>query len=115
MMPRRGTALRLLAVETARVPAVWWFEIRNVLLINERKQRISESDTAAFLRFVSGLDIEIDRSPDDHAIATLCRRHRLSVYDTSYLELALRDQLPLATLDRRFAAAATTEGVSLVG
>jgi predicted nucleic acid-binding protein len=108
-------ALQLLQKEPARVPAVWWFEIRNVLLINERRHRISEADTMNFLRFVSGLDIEIDRLPDDLAIVTLCRRHRLSAYDTSYLELALRDAIPLATLDKRLAAAARREGLDVVG
>jgi predicted nucleic acid-binding protein len=109
------TALQLLRNEPARVPAVWWFEVRNVLLINERRHRISEADTMNFLRFVSGLDIEIDRSPDDLAIVTLCRGHRLSAYDASYLELALRDAVPLATLDNRLAAAARREGLDVVG
>jgi predicted nucleic acid-binding protein len=108
-------ALRRLRTEPAHVPAVWWFEVRNVLLTNERRQRISEADTMAFLRFMSGLDIEIDRSADDLGIATLCRRHRLSVYDTSYLELAVREGIPLATLDKRLAAAAKSEGISLIG
>ena len=108
-------ALQLLRTEPARVPVVWWFEIRNVLLINERRHRISEADTMNFLRFVSGLDIEIDRLPDDLAIVTLGRRHRLSAYDTSYLELALRDAVPLATLDKRLAAAARREGLEVVG
>jgi predicted nucleic acid-binding protein len=108
-------ALRRLRTDPAHVPAVWWFEVRNVLLINERRQRISEVDTMAFLRFVSGLDIVIDRLPDDIGIAALCRRHRLSVYDTSYLELALREDIPLATLDIRLAAAAKSEAVRLIG
>jgi predicted nucleic acid-binding protein len=115
-------ALRRLRTEPAHVPSVWWFEVRNVLLINERRQRITErrqriteADTMAFLRFLSGLDIEIDHSPDDLGIGTLCRRHRLSVYDTSYLELAVREDIPLVTLDKRLAAAAKSEGVSLIG
>jgi predicted nucleic acid-binding protein len=108
-------ALRRIRAEPACVPAVWWFETRNVLLINERRQRITEADTMAFLRFLSCLDIEIDRAPDDLGIATLCRRHRLTVYDASYLELALRQRIPLATLDKRLAAAAKSEGVVLIG
>jgi predicted nucleic acid-binding protein len=110
-----SAALRLLRFEVAHVPAVWWFEVRNVLLINERRQRITEADTRAFLGSLSGMNIEIDRSSDDLGIATLCRRHRLSVYDTSYLELALREGVPLATLDRKLAAAARSEGVALIG
>jgi predicted nucleic acid-binding protein len=108
-------ALRRLRAEPAHVPAVWWFEVRNVLLANERRRRIGEADTMAFLRFLSDLDIKIDRSPDNFAIGTLCRRHRLSVYDTSYLELAVREDNPLATLDKKLAAAAKSEGIRLIG
>jgi predicted nucleic acid-binding protein len=46
---------------------------------------------------------------------TLARRHRLTVYDAAYLELALREALPMATLDEALASAARAEGVSLVG
>jgi predicted nucleic acid-binding protein len=108
-------ALRMLRNEVALVPAIWWFEVRNVLLINERRQRISEADTRAFLGSLSEMNIEIDRSPDDLGIATLCRRHRLSVYDTSYLELAARENIALATLDKKLGAAAKSEGVALIG
>jgi predicted nucleic acid-binding protein len=103
-----------LGTEAAYVPAIWWFEVRNVLLINERRQRIREADTMAFLASVSGINIEIDRSPDELGIVALCRRHRLSVYDAAYLELALRRNLPLATLDKRLAAAATLDGVPVI-
>lgn len=108
-------ALNRLDTEAAIVPTVWWFEIRNVLLINERRQRISEDDTASFLHVLGTLDIGIDRSPDDAALMTLGRRHRLTVYDAAYLELALRRAVPLATLDRKLAEAARREGISLIG
>jgi predicted nucleic acid-binding protein len=45
----------------------------------------------------------------------LARRHRLTVYDAAYLELALREHLPLATLDASLAAAARQEGVTILG
>jgi predicted nucleic acid-binding protein len=93
---------------------VWWFEVRNVLPGNERRQRISENDTTAFLASLSGMNIEIDRSPGEPGIVALCRRHRLSVYDSAYLAPAQRRRLPLASLDRRLVAAATIEGVPLV-
>jgi predicted nucleic acid-binding protein len=108
-------ASQRLNTEPARVPAIWWFEIRNVLLINERRQRISEQDTATFLRALSALSIEIDRAPAGGAILALARSRRLTVYDASYLELALREALPLATLDRQLVAAARLEGVPLIG
>jgi predicted nucleic acid-binding protein len=107
--------LQRLEAEVAHVPAIWWFEVRNVLLINERRGRISERDTATFLRALSIMNVEVDPHPADREILTLARSHRLSAYDASYLELALRQQIPLATLNKRLAAAAKIEGVPLIG
>ncbi len=107
--------LRRLRTEQARVPSIWWFEVRNVLLVNERRQRITQADVAAFLRFMSGLAIAIDHAPDDGLTIRLARQHRLTIYDASYLELALRQAIPLATLDRHLAAAAQRENVVLIG
>jgi predicted nucleic acid-binding protein len=108
-------SLKRLDAEAAIVPIAWWFEVRNVLLHNERRQRISEADAGSFLHVIGTLDIEIDRSPDEAALMTLGRRHRLTVYDAAYLELALRRVVPLATLDRTLAEAARREGISLIG
>jgi predicted nucleic acid-binding protein len=108
-------AWQRLVVEQALVPAIWWFEIRNVLLANERRQRISERETTSFLRSLAAMDIEIDRAPAEAAILTLARSHRLTAYDASYLELAMRRDQPLATLDKSLAAAAKREGVLLIG
>jgi predicted nucleic acid-binding protein len=104
-----------LLAEKAFVPAVWWFEIRNVLLTNERRRRISERETAAFLRSLASMDIEIDRTPVEQGIFALARSYRLTAYDASYLELAMRRNLPLATLDKSLAVAARGEGVPLIG
>ena len=104
-----------LQAEKALVPALWWFEVRNVLLVNERRGRISEHDVDRALRDFSQLDITIDRSPDESAIVMLARRHRLTVYDAAYLELALREGLELATLDATLADAARREGVAVIG
>jgi len=104
-----------LQVEPAHVPAIWWFEVRNVLLTHERRERISPRDTATFLRALSAMDIEIDRAPVDGATLGLARSHRLTIYDASYLELALRRDVPLATLDKQLTAAAVREGVKLIG
>jgi predicted nucleic acid-binding protein len=108
-------AWQRLTEEPARVPAIWWFEVRNVLLTNERRRRISAQDTATFLKGLSAMIIEIDHSPSEIATFALARLHRLTIYDASYLELALREALPLATLDKKLAAAAKREGVSLLG
>lgn len=76
------------------VPALWWFEIRNIFVVNERRKRITESDTAVFLRDLAGLRVRFDREPEEAIVLRLARTHRLSVYDASYLELALRAALP---------------------
>jgi predicted nucleic acid-binding protein len=104
-----------LTAEPARVPAIWWFEVRNVLLINEWRGRISAQETSAFLKALSAMVIEIDYAPSEAATFALARLHQLTIYDASYLELALREALPLATLDKKLAAAAKREDVSLLG
>ena len=101
--------------EAAAAPALWWFEVLNALIQGERRGRFTELGTARFLRDISRLVINVDRMPSEHAVLTLARRHRLTVYDAAYLELALREALPLATLDEALVAAARAEGVPLVG
>jgi predicted nucleic acid-binding protein len=112
--PRAALALERIRTDEARVPSLWWFEVRNVLLVNERRGRISETDVSGFLRDLARLDVTSDRSPDEAALLRLARRYRLTVYDASYLELARRDRLPLATLDTDLARAALAEGLVLI-
>lgn len=59
--------------------------------------------------------IVLDAAHDERAMIDLAREHRLSVYDAAYLELAIRRQLPLASLDRQLRAAAVASGVALFG
>jgi predicted nucleic acid-binding protein len=99
---------------TAMVPSIWWFEVRNALIVNERRGRLSEADTSMFLRDLSRLRVTIDRSPEEAAVLALAWRRRLTVYDASYLELARREALPHATLDEDLARAARAEGVALI-
>ena len=108
-------ALARIQAEAAIVPALWWYELRNVLVLGERRGRLTELETARFLRDISRLAITIDSSPDEAQVLTLARRHRLTVYDAAYLELAGREALPLATLDEELAAAARAEQVALIG
>lgn len=116
---RHQTAMEALAglraKDRARVPALWWFEVRNALVANERRGRLGEADTAAFLRDLGRLVIDVDRSPDETALLTFARRHRLAVYDAAYLESARREGLPLASLDGDLRKAAPAEGVPLLG
>ena len=112
--PDASLAFLQIGTEEAVVPCLWWFEVRNILIVNERRRRIAESDTAAFLLSLSRLRIRVDRVPDEGAVLRLARAHRLSVYDAAYLELAQREGLPLATLDADLRTAAAGEGVALL-
>ncbi|PPQ27706.1 type II toxin-antitoxin system VapC family toxin [Rhodopila globiformis] len=96
------------------VPSLWWFEIRNLLVVAERRKRFTAAKTNTFLRSLKRLDLSIDNSPSNEAVMDLARRHGLTVYDSGYLELALRYGLPLATLDKKLAAAAAHEGTALI-
>ena len=109
--PTAAAALERIRTEEAWVPGLWWFEVRNTLVINERRGRLDERDTAAFLRGLASLGIMVDRSPDEARVLMLARKYRLTVYDASYLELAQRHSLPLATLDKALLHAALAENV----
>src|SRR5208282_4872288 len=94
-----------LKTDYAVVPAIWWYEIRNLLVVSERRQRIAEVESAAFLRVLSAYPIRLEPLQPDTDILRIARQHRLSFYDAAYLALALRERLPLATLDKRLEAA----------
>ena len=106
--------LESLENDSAYAPLIWWFEIRNVITLGERKRRATHEQTAEFVAFLSQLPIGIDSLPDDDRVMTLARRHKLTFYDAAYLELAQREGIPLATLDKELAQAARAEGVPLV-
>jgi len=113
--PTATLALERIRSDQARVPSLWWFEVRNTLIIHERRGRLAEADTAAFLRGLSRVGVTADRLPEEAGVMTLARKHRLTVYDASYLELAQRETLPLATLDADLICAARAENLSLIG
>lgn len=105
---------RLLTGE-AYVPALWWFEVRNGLVMAERRGRRTSADTAAFLSELVRLGVRIDRSPGEATVLALAREYDLTVYDASYLELAQREALDLATLDADLRKAANALDIPLVG
>jgi predicted nucleic acid-binding protein len=113
--PIAAAVVDLLADDVASVPAIWWFEVRSALLVNERKGRLTTKGFSASLRVLSNIPVDVDRSPDEDALLGLARRHRLTVYDAAYLELAVRHGVPLATLYGALAAAARAEGIALLG
>jgi predicted nucleic acid-binding protein len=101
--------------EGALVPAIWYYEVRNILVMNERRGRISSADSDQFLRQLTNLRIRQEPTASDGNLPDLARKFRLTVYDAAYLELALRARLPLATLDNALRTAAEAAGISLLG
>ena len=105
---------RLLADE-ALAPQLWLLEMRNVLLVNERRGRIDAADADDFLRDLSRLGIRIRNDIDEHAVMAVARQHGLTVYDATHLDLALRADAPVVTLDKALARAVNAAGLDLVG
>lgn len=100
----------------AHVPALWPLEVANVLLVGERRRRITLADSARFLAILGTFPIAVDDETTARAwVETihLARAHKLSSYDAAYLELAIRRGLPLATIDKDLKKAAITIGVKL--
>ena len=112
--PRAEAAWERLEEDRAVVPLQWWFEVRNVCLLGEGRGRATEAQTDEFLRELPSFAIDFDGLPNQRSVVALCRRHRLTLYDAAYLELAQRKAIPLATLDRELVTAARSEGVPLV-
>jgi predicted nucleic acid-binding protein len=109
------SALDRLRDDQAVVPTIWPLEVANVLLVAERRGRLSEAQASRFLELLTQLPIAIDDSPTDMtAIIAAGRRHALSSYDASYLVLAERLGAPLATLDQTLTKAARKAGVQLL-
>lgn len=97
------------------VPTIWALEVGNVIARAEHGKMLSEAQSEPFLAMLAGLGAEEDPAGSDVALGDtlqLARRYGLSVYDASYLELALRRGLPLATLDSDLRKAASRAGVA---
>jgi predicted nucleic acid-binding protein len=96
------------------VPMTWGLEVANVLARAERTDQITEAQSESFLEMLQSTPIEADSATITQTLSAtlqLARRYRLSSYDASYLELALRAGLPLATLDEDLRRAAQKAGV----
>lgn len=112
--PDANAAFDLLDRDSAVAPTLWWFEVRNLLLMNERRTQRNPVDTESFLGILAKLPISVDHAPDEKELLRFARTHRLTVYDAAYLELAHRTRSPLATLDGDLIRAARAEGINLV-
>jgi predicted nucleic acid-binding protein len=116
--PKTEALLNRLTTETALVPAWWFIEIANVLAMAERKARITPTQSDAFIADLGKLGIERDDEAPNRAftyLLALCRKHQLTSYDAIYLDLAVRHNLPLATLDEDLRKTAKKLGVRLLG
>jgi predicted nucleic acid-binding protein len=113
--PRVEAAFDMITRVETLAPSLFHYEIRNALLVSERRNRITEAMSAAFLRDLGLLPIRLEPAGDEGVLMTVTRKRKLTVYDAAYLELAKREALPLATLDRDLEKAAIAEGVALSG
>lgn len=112
--PRALAVVERLRSETALAPCLLFFQIRNVLLVSERRHRLALEETEELLQIIARLPIAIDFECDERRLMPLARKHRLTAYDAAYLELALREGAALATLDAELERAARAEGVAIV-
>lgn len=106
--------LERLATTEFFVPHLWHLEVANVLLVSERRKRSTQQHTDRWLEFLRSLPIITDTGTPEFAAADtlkLARTHALSAYDAAYLELALRMDIPLATIDKNLLKAAKAAGV----
>ena len=109
--------LAMMPDSEAYVPLIWSLEIANTLLVAERRNRMTTEQSDLAIALLQSLLIQVDEATDTNALSSILvlgRQEGLAAYDAAYLELALRLELPIATLDTRLAEAATRCGVELV-
>jgi len=108
---------RLAKGEEVAVPSNWPLEVINGLIQAKRKARVSEIEIQRFIADLSSFYIVVDA---DHsfsrlgAVRDIAERHGLTSYDAAYIELAMRLNLPLASLDLDLLAAAKTAGLVVI-
>jgi predicted nucleic acid-binding protein len=99
----------------AFVPTIWSLEVANVILFAERKKRLNRAKATAFIESIRSLSIIHDDNSQVAMSTTLeiARETNLTIYDASYLELALRLRLPMVTLDKDLRKAALKNNIKL--
>ncbi len=103
--------------DSALVPSLWLYEVVNVTELAVRKRRITSEKARAFLESLADLPIEIEHPTVPQmftSVRVLANEHKLTAYDASYLELAVRYNLPIASLDKALVRAAQNAGVAVV-
>jgi predicted nucleic acid-binding protein len=110
------SVLNALKITSAMVPSIWPYEFVNVLLVAERQKRLKQAESVQFVTLLSELSILVDEDSPEKSmkdVLALGRETGLSSYDAAYLELAMRNGFPLATLDKKLTAAAKAVDVNL--
>lgn len=103
--------------DTALAPSFWPHEVLNALLVGEKRKRISQALVRRFLDDLAKLPVALEHFPAPvvfSRVQLLSREHDLTAYDAAYLDLALDNGLPLATLDDDLVRACRRAGVELV-
>lgn len=114
MDTRAVVAQSRLTEDRALVPQLWHLEVRNCLIVAERRGHISTGRVTECLEALKWLPIETDTEINFSAAFSLAQTHNLSFYDAVYLELAKRQEAALASLDTALVHAATAEGIPSV-
>jgi predicted nucleic acid-binding protein len=94
-------------------PRLWAYEIRNSVLMGIRRGRITKPDGEQFLLSLNELNVRLTEPESYDDVFSLAQQHGLTVYDAAYLDLAIQERLPLASLDRQLVRAAQAVGVEL--
>lgn len=116
--PATDAVLDRVAETGAIVPGLWRLEVANAFLSALRRKRISTDYRDGSFAVLAQLPIRTDADTDAHVWTTtlrLAERFGLTIYDATYLELAQRRGLPLATLDKELREAAGTLEIAVLG
>ena len=97
------------------IPTLFWCEALNLCLLAERPRRIRIGEALIAMADLRQLNLHVRKMDDDHVLLSIALKHNLSAYDAAYLALAVAQNLPLATSDRRPATAARTEAIVILG
>ena len=114
--PYADAVLESLEKNTALAPSIWLLEVSNVLVVAERRNRMTKADSVRFQELLKELSVQVEYSTQQRIFGEnldLAREQNLSTYDAAYLDLAMRAGCPIATLDNALRDAAKRCGVAL--
>lgn len=117
MTEKADAILSVLEEKHVKVPTIWSLEVANVLCLAERQKKLTSFEVAEFKEFLSELPIQIDHNTSSRAMGSvyaLAKTEQLTVYDAAYLEIAIRESIPLATFDHALKNAAKKNGVLIL-